>query len=93
MLKVCIAKGIKIDEWVLGNEWDESKWEENRYVNKWDLDFFSPKNPIVLTRICGHMVTLNSKAMEVAGITDQTPDPPGGRIDKNVHFIPAFFPA
>ncbi len=77
-------EGIKIDEWVLGNEWDESKWEENRYINKWDLDDFSPNNPIVLTRICGHMVTLNSKAMEVAGITKNISDPHGGQVDRNI---------
>ncbi|UCH57244.1 MAG: amidohydrolase [Candidatus Bathyarchaeota archaeon] len=72
----------KKGEWMLGRGWDDSKWEERRFVNKWDLDPFSPDNPVVLTRICGHMVTLNSRALEIAGITRETPNPIGGQIDK-----------
>lgn len=70
-------------EWVLGRGWDDSKWEDRRYINKWDLDSFSPDHPIVLTRVCGHMITLNSKAMEIAGITKGTPNPLGGQVDKS----------
>jgi len=71
------------DEWVLGTGWDDSKWEDRRFVNKWDLDSFSPNHPVVLIRVCGHMITLNSKAMEIAGITKDTPDPQGGQVDKS----------
>ena len=69
-------------EWILGRGWDDSKWEERRFIEKTDLDPFSPDNPVVLTRVCGHMVTLNSKALEIAGINKNTPDPPGGQVDK-----------
>jgi predicted amidohydrolase YtcJ len=71
------------DEWVLGRGWDDSKWEDRRYINKWDLDLFSSDHPVVLIRVCGHLITLNSKAMEIAGITKNTPDPQGGQIDKS----------
>ena len=70
-------------DWILGRGWDDSKWEERRFTEKKDLDPISPDNPVVLTRVCGHMITLNSKALEMAGITEDTPDPPGGKVDKN----------
>jgi len=77
------VKETKVGDWVLGSGWDDSKWEDRRYINKWDLDPFSQDNPIVLTRVCGHLITLNSKALEIAGVSKDTPDPPGGEIDKS----------
>jgi predicted amidohydrolase YtcJ len=73
---------VEPGEWVLGRGWDDSKWIEKRFINKDDLDNFSQGNPIVLTRICGHLVTLNSKALETAGIIESTGDPPGGEVEK-----------
>jgi predicted amidohydrolase YtcJ len=73
---------IEKGDWILGRGWDDSKWEERRFLEKKDLDHFSPDNPIVLTRICGHMITLNSRALKIAGITKDTLDPPGGQVDK-----------
>ena len=72
----------KKGEWILGRGWDDSKWEERRFIEKNDLDPFSADTPIILTRVCGHMITLNSKALDIAGITKDTPDPPGGQVDK-----------
>ena len=69
-------------EWVMGRGWDESRWAERRYITKEDLAPLSPHHPLMLTRVCGHLITLNSKALELAGITRETPDPPGGRIDR-----------
>jgi len=68
--------------WVLGRGWDESLWPERRYITKKDLDPFSPDNPIMLIRICGHLISVNSKALELANITRETPNPRGGLIDK-----------
>jgi hypothetical protein len=73
----------KKGEWVQGRGWDDSKWEDRRYINKWDLDPISPDHPVALTRVCGHMITLNSRAMEIAGITKDTPNPQGGQVDKS----------
>lgn len=72
-------------EWIIGKGWDESKWAENRYINKDDLDSFSPYNPVILSRICGHLIAVNSKAMELAGITNDTQDIEGGHVDKDEH--------
>ncbi len=78
---------LKIDEskkgeWILGRGWDDSKWEDRRFVTKYDVDPISPDNPVILTRVCGHMVALNTRALEIAGITKETPNPPGGQVDK-----------
>lgn len=73
-----VEKGV----WILGRGWDDSKWEDRRYVSKYDLDPISPDNPVMLTRVCGHLVSINSKALEIAGITKDTPDPKGGEIDR-----------
>ena len=69
-------------EWILARGWDDSKWEDRRFITKFDVDPVSGDNPVMLTRVCGHMVTLNSRALEVAGIAKDTQDPPGGQVDK-----------
>ncbi|MFQ6053808.1 MAG: amidohydrolase family protein, partial [Candidatus Bathyarchaeia archaeon] len=74
LVKARLAETPK-GRWVLGRGWDDSKWVERRYITKEDLDPFSPDHPIMLTRVCGHLITLNSKALELAGITRKTPDP------------------
>ena len=73
----------KPGEWIVGNGWDESKWSENRYLNRYDLDVISPDNPVMLSRVCGHLVVLNSMALEVANITKDTQDDKGGHVDKD----------
>jgi len=78
------VRSLPKGEWVLGRGWDESKWPENRYMTKEDLDNFSPDNPIMLTRICGHMISINSKVLKIARITKETLNPEGGQIDKGV---------
>ena len=75
--------GMPKGTWLTGRGWDESKWVERRYITKWDIDPVSPDNPVNLTRVCGHLTTLNSQALNLAKITKDTPDPPGGKIDKD----------
>ncbi|MCX6649603.1 MAG: amidohydrolase [Candidatus Bathyarchaeota archaeon] len=75
------AKATKKGDWILGKGWDESKWPENRYPTKADLDAISKTNPIMIVRICGHLLTLNTPALKIAGITGKTPQPEGGQID------------
>ena len=73
----------KPGEWIIGIGWDESKWSENRYLNRYDLDAISPDNPVMLSRVCGHLVVLNSCALELANITKDTQDDQGGHVDKD----------
>lgn len=69
--------------WLTGHGWDESGWPEKRYPDKGDLDPVSPDNPVVLTPYYGHMSSVNTRALELAGIDGGTPDPPGGEIDRD----------
>ena len=69
-------------EWITGRGWDEGKLAELRYVYAADLDAVAPDNPVWLTHTMGHYGTANSAAMELAGVTRDTPDPAGGTIDR-----------
>jgi len=69
-------------EWIDGRGWDEGKLEERRYIRATDLDPVSPNNPVRLTQTTGHYVAVNSAALRIANITKDTPDPPGGTIDR-----------
>lgn len=74
---------IPNDSWLTGHGWDESSWSGKRYPTKDDLDPVSPENPVVLTPCYGHLMVVNSRALELAKITKETPDPPGGKIDRD----------
>ena len=67
-------------EWIEGRGWDQSKWVDDRFPTRWDLDAVSPDNPVYLLRTCAHIAVVNSKALELAGIDRNTPDPVGGVI-------------
>jgi len=67
-------------DWIVGGGWDEGFFAESVYPTAADLDAVSPNNPVVLNRIGGHSVWVNSRALELAGIGPDTPDPAGGRI-------------
>lgn len=69
-------------QWVTGRGWDEGKLAERRYVYARDLDPVSPDNPVLLAHTMGHYTVANSAALKAAGITRDTPDPPGGTIDR-----------
>ncbi len=59
-------------EWILGRGWDQNDWNNEAYPTKAKLDVLFPNHPVVLTRIDGHAVLANSKALKVAGITAKT---------------------
>jgi len=67
-------------KWVQGRGWDEALFDERRYVDRWDLDSVSPRNPVMLTHTSGHYIAVNSFALQRAGITRETPEPRGGTI-------------
>jgi predicted amidohydrolase YtcJ len=69
-------------EWLLGRGWDEGKLVERRYILAADLDPVTGEHPAWLTHTMGHYGTANSMALRLAGITRDTPDPPGGVIDR-----------
>ena len=62
------VKKIGEQKWIIGSKWDESKWKENRYITRDELDKVAPNNPVFLIRICGHMGVGNTKAIELLGL-------------------------
>ncbi|MCW4026593.1 MAG: amidohydrolase [Candidatus Bathyarchaeota archaeon] len=59
-------------EWILGGRWDQERFSEERYPNRWDLDAAVDERPVFLTRVCGHICVANSKALELAEIGSET---------------------
>ena len=66
--------------WILGGDWDETKWSPAELPTKEMIDPVTGETPVFVSRYDGHMGLANSAALRAAGITAQTPDPPGGRI-------------
>jgi predicted amidohydrolase YtcJ len=66
--------------WIRGKGWDSTKLAEGRPPTRGDLDGVAPDNPVALLDWSNHQLWVNSKALEVAGITAATPAPSGGVI-------------
>ena len=66
---------------VVGNGWNEDKFDHPAIPTRTKLDTAAPDRPLVLNRVCGHMLTCNTAALCAAGITENTPVPAGGGID------------
>jgi hypothetical protein len=82
------VKTAKPGEWIRGVGWDVGYLEEclkdpSRYPSRWDLDPVSPNNPVYLADFSTHELWVNSKALELAGITKDTPLPSVGEIVKD----------
>ncbi len=67
-------------EWILGRGWDQNKWPGKEFPTHAPLSAAAPENPVYLTRVDGHAGWANRKALELAGVSAATADPPGGRI-------------
>ena len=66
--------------WIFGTGFDDSVLEEKRFPTRHDLDQVSTEFPIMITHISGHFTSVNSKGLEILGLTADTPDPEGGII-------------
>lgn len=69
--------------WLIAWGYDEDKWPEKRHPHRLDLDKVSRELPVIAIRNCTHMIAANSKALELCGITEDTPNPPGGVIERD----------
>jgi predicted amidohydrolase YtcJ len=68
-------------EWILGvNGWNNEVWNDTSYPTLEELDEAAPDNPVFLPRMDGHIAWINSRAFRMAGITDHSPNPPGGEF-------------
>ena len=69
--------------WITGGDWDHDRWKGGRLPAKSLIDSFTPSTPVFVNRYDGHMALANSIVLKLAGITRDTPDPPGGVIVKD----------
>jgi predicted amidohydrolase YtcJ len=67
-------------EWIIGFKYDDTKTRDKRRLRREDLDQAAPNNPVQVQHRGGHLQWYNSRAFALAGVTVDTPDPPGGRF-------------
>lgn len=73
---------IKEGEWILVRGYDHNQLEEKSHPKRELLDEISPVSPMVLQHQSGHVGVFNSAGLRELGITEDTPEPPGGRMEK-----------
>ena len=81
-----LAEGVaqhKEGEWITGSGWDHTFWPEKKFPSRQQLDVVSPKNPVILTHISGHVAVANSLALQLSGVTKSTSNPSGGEIERD----------
>jgi predicted amidohydrolase YtcJ len=78
----------KPGEWITGRGWDHTLWSPANFPTRKDLDVISTEHPMLFTHISGHVAVANSKALELAGITASTANPPGGEIEHDAQGQP-----
>jgi len=81
-IKEKIPSHITNDKWYVTEGWNDNKLEEGRPLNCSDIDFIK-ETAVVLKRICRHVLVANTTAMNLAGISKETPNPDGGVIGKD----------
>lgn len=77
------ANQIEKGKWILGVGWDQNDWHDKSWPDHLILDKAAPDHPVALTRIDGHALWVNKKALELAGINKSTSNPDGGEIKKD----------
>jgi predicted amidohydrolase YtcJ len=76
------ASEVEPGRWIRCVNYNDIKLEEKRHITRWEIDEVAPENPVFISKETGHLYVVNSKALELAGVTKDTPDPPGGKIDR-----------
>ena len=78
----------KPGEWILGGDWDNQRWTPAELPTRLMIDDVTPSTPVFVARYDGHMGIANSTVLGRAGVTETTPDPPGGVIVRDAHGYP-----
>ena len=82
------AKKTPKGEWIVNGNWDETKWNPSKLPTKELIDSLTSDNPVFVSRYDGHSGLANSAALKAAGITPESPDPPGGAIVRDAQGNP-----
>lgn len=77
------SKTAKAGEWITGRGWDHTLWTEQKTPTRQDIDSVTGDHPAIFNRVDGHIAVANSAALKAAGITAQSADPHGGKIDRD----------
>ncbi len=75
--------------WIRGGGWNQERWNLGRFPTAAELDAVTGSRPTILRRIDGHAIWVNSAALRLAGVTAATPDPAGGRIERDAGGAPS----
>ena len=78
--ELSISEGKEV---IFGRGWHEENFIEKRVPHKSELNNISKEQPVIFLRVCGHVLVCNDKALELAGITSDTPQIEGGLFDYN----------
>jgi hypothetical protein len=76
------AREVPAGTWIIGRGWDQNDWSDTRFPSHEALSRAVPDHPVVVTRVDGHATLVNAAAMREAGLTRETADPSGGRIER-----------
>jgi len=71
-------------QWITATDYNEFYLAEKRHPNRWDIDEVAPDHPVVVSHRSLHACVLNSRALALAGINRETPEPPGARIERDL---------
>lgn len=74
------AEKLPAGRWITGGDWDHERFPNAALPTKELIDSFTPNTPVFVSRLDGHMALANSHVLKLAGVTRETPDPPGGLI-------------
>ncbi len=74
------ARQAKPGEWIQGRAWDQNLWPSKDFPTSQSISEAAPDNPVALTRVDGHAIWVNRRAMDLADLNGATPEPAGGRI-------------
>ena len=70
-------------EWVRGVGYDDTKTQPGKILARWDLDEVTPDHPVLIQQISGHWGVANSRALEIGGVREDSPDPKGGAYGRD----------
>jgi len=77
------SRELPAGTWITGGCWDHEVWPSNRYPTKTLIDAATTHHPVLVSRLDMHVSCANSLALQIAGIDKNTPNPPGGYIEKD----------
>jgi predicted amidohydrolase YtcJ len=82
------AEKAPAGQWLSGGGWDHTLWADKTVPDRADIDAAAEGHPAIFTRVDGHIAIADSAALNTAGITRATPDPEGGKIDRDANGEP-----